>query len=187
MAAVQAVGVDVETITFKIAEAADLPEGTDLATNAERVMLSSALAAPDSDADEARLAYLLCRAVGEMHVMRLGVESVSAGAFFIELAGAWAAYREWVVGHEMPAETLQRASLEEASLQDLGAYVGIALAGDAERQNAISEWLGPPAEDTDSQWLVRQTLEQLDGVQDFRDLLQFMNGVFTEMRRLAQE
>lgn len=188
MAAIQAVGVDIGTATFQIDQAGSLPEGSDLGTSAERVLLSPSLAEPDDDIGEARLAYLLCRAVGEMHIMRLGFESVSAGSFFIELAGAWVAYREWVVGNEMPAETLDRGSLEGASLQDLGAYVGVALAGDLERREAIRAWLGASTDANDrTRWLVRETTEQLSEIQEFADLLAFMKEFYDEMQRIGQE
>lgn len=187
MAAVQAVGVDIETVTVQIDEGDELPAKVDMGTNAERILISPGLAAPEGDFQEARLAYLLCRAIGETHVMRVGMESVSAGAFFIELAGAWAAYREWVVGNEMPAEALTRGPVEDASLQDLGAYVGIALAGDSERQEAIRSWLGDPTEHDDSKWLVRRTMEELSGAQRFGDLVSFMEQLVEEFRRLADE
>src|SRR5687767_12729544 len=104
MAAVQAVGIDVDTLTVRVDQHGELPDTTDLGTNADGVLLSPALANPGSDIQEARLAYLLCRAVAELHVLRLGIESTGFGAFLIELAGAWAGYREWVIGNEMPAE-----------------------------------------------------------------------------------
>jgi hypothetical protein len=156
-----------------------------MATNAERILVSPALATPDSDVQEARLAYLLCRAVAELHVMRLGIESAGFGAFLIELAGAWAGYREWVIGNEMPPELLHRGPIEEASLQDLGSYVGIALAGDSERQDAVSAWLHDNEVDPDLRSVVRQTMDHLQDVDDFAEVLAFINELAQETRRLT--
>lgn len=185
MAAIQAVGVDVETLGVQVDRDSELPDGVDIGTNAERILVSPSLANPDSETQEARLAYLLCRAVAELHVMRLGIESQDFGAFLIELAGAWAGYREWVVGNEMPSEALHRGPLKVASLQDLGAYVGIALAGDAERQQAIEEWLRDKDVDSDLRALVSQTLQFLRDADDFADVLAFMSELAQETLRTS--
>jgi hypothetical protein len=175
MAAVQAVGIDVEALSVRVDRDGELPDAIEMGTNAERILVSPALANPDSDVAEARLAYFLCRAVAELHVMRLGIESSGFGAFLIELGGAWAGYREWVVGNDMPPELLQRGPLNEASLQDLGAYVGIALAGDSERQEAVKAWLEDDEVDPDLRSAVAQTIEHLRDVNVFADVLAFMN------------
>jgi hypothetical protein len=185
MAAVQAVGIDVETLSVRIDRDGELPDAIDMATNAEQIRVSPALANPGSDVDEARLAYFLCRAVAELHIMRLGITSTGFGAFLIELGGAWAGYREWVVGNELPRELLHRGPLNEASLQDLGAYVGIALAGDSERQKTVSAWLEDDEVDPDLRSTVAQTIEHLRDAGTFAEVLAFMNDLAAETRRLT--
>lgn len=184
MAAVQAVGIDLDTVTVRVDQQGELPHTTDLGTNADGLLLSPALAKPDSDIQEARLAYLLCRAIGELHVMRLGIESTGFGAFLIELAGAWAGYREWVVGNEMPPELLLRGPLREASIQDLGSYVGIALAGDRERQEALSKWLEDTEVDSELRSIVGEAIDQLRAVDEFAGILAFIRELADETRRL---
>lgn len=184
MAAVQAVGIETEGLSVRVDRNNELPKGVDIGTNAERILVSLALANPANEIEEARLAYLLCRAVAELYVMQLGIESSGFGAFLIELAGAWVEYREWVIGNEMPPELLHRGSVSEASLQDLGAYVGIALAGDTERQ-AVGAWLLDNNVDPNVRSLVRQTMDHLQNVDEFVDVMAFIEELANETRRLS--
>lgn len=182
MAAIQASGLHVDRLRVRMDHDEALPAGVDMATNPAEILVSPTLAQPDTDFQEARLAYLLCRAVGECHVMRLGINSEGFGAFLIELAGAWAGYREWVLGNEMPAEALYRGPLMNASLQDLGAYVGIALAGDAERQEAITSWLQEENVDSAVRTMVAQIMGHFGEADDFPELFALIEDLTEELR-----
>ena len=177
MAAIRAIDVDLPSLTAEVVDEADLPRETDMAVNDEQIRVSLALAVPSNDLEEARLAYFMCRGIAEMHVMRIGILSEGFGAFLIELAGAWAAYREWVINNEMPREVLSQQQLAEASLQDLGAYVGAALAGDERSRNDIADWLKDDAVDRDLRDLVGDTMAHLASADHFSDLLSFVEAV----------
>ena len=186
-AAVEASGIDIEPFSIVVGSDGSLPPDTTMATNVERILVEPALAEPSDEMGEVRLAYLLSRSIGEMHVMRIGVVSDGLGALLIELAGAFAGYREWVIENEMPPEFIHRGSFEGASMQDLGAYVGIALAGDAQSRTEMEAWLGNEEGDNDLRTLVRDLVTELNGVENLGPILEFIGQIADEVRALQDD
>jgi len=183
MAAVNATDVDVEPFEIHV-EA--LEHGGEWAVNPERILMAETVAAGPEDDREPRMAWQLCRLVAEMQVMRTGVESVDFGAFLIDLGGAWVAYREWVIDNEMPAALLQRVDLDAASLQDLGATAGVALAGDAQARQALDAWIKDgPAAQTQLREAASHVLDALAGLEHFSQYLQFTSAM-VEAERAAR-
>ncbi len=178
MAAIRALDVDIDQLTVEVCSDDRLDDGVEIATGSDRVLISADLAMPGEDiVREAKLAYMLCRSVAELTAMRLDIVSEGFGTFLIELAGAWASYREWVISNEMPPEVLQRGPLDEPSFYDLGAVVGHALAGDVVAEKSVDAWLRSSGPDTDLKSLVQQTLGYLANAQHFQDVLDFLRSV----------
>jgi hypothetical protein len=122
--------------------------------------------------------------MAEQQVLRLGIVSDGFGAFLIELAGAWVSYREWVLVGGMPPEVLTSLDLAMASLQDLGAYVGVALAGDEQARNDVERWAADPTTDPGLADLVNDTFAHLQGAVWFADVLNFLAAIVKEIRDL---
>lgn len=145
LAALDAADVDTEPFTVRIND--DELDGARSRVNRQVIVLSTALAQPTDEPGEARLAINLCRCFGELLVMRIGVDSVSLGRFLIAIGGGWLTYHEWVVRQEMPAELLTRVDPATASIEDNGAMLGLAVAGDPAALEAMSRWAQADPED----------------------------------------
>jgi hypothetical protein len=186
LSAVDALGIDIDPFEIEIQAVERFPVDSNRGVNAERVMLAPEAAAVDGPGDEVRLAFRLCRLIAEMQVMRLGFVSDGFGAFLIALAGSWAAYREWVLTREMPAEHLSRVPLEHATPQDLGAMIGVALAGDVETQAAIGPWLESRDVDDDLKASVVETLATLGEPTTFAEVLDHLAQLAESLRRMHE-
>lgn len=184
MAAASAIDVPVGETTIEVCADERLPAEVDFAARAERLLVAPEVAEPADDVAEARLGYQLCRLMAEQQVLRLGIVSDGFGAFLIELAGAWVSYREWVLVGGMPPEVLTSLDLAMASLQDLGAYVGVALAGDEQARNDVERWAADPTTDPGLADLVNDTLAHLQGAVWFADVLNFLAAIVKEIRDL---
>jgi hypothetical protein len=181
MLAVRSLDVDVTQLIVRVDAAGELPEGAEIVVNAERILVSPVMANPADEAAEVRLGYHLCRLVGAMQVMRLGVLSEGFGALLIELAGAWAAYRAWVVDLEMPPEFLQLSPLRGANMVDLGAYIGVVVAGDDATAAELEGWLRDETVDAELRQVVAALVEHLRDARQFQDVL----GVIAQIRDSA--
>jgi hypothetical protein len=93
------------------------------------------------------------------------------------MAGSWLGYHEWVTGHEMRADLLRRKPMEQGTLQDLGAHIGIALAGDGEARSATAKWLADPRVDEELKSTVLAFVGQLEQPESFQELLAFLEAL----------
>lgn len=185
-AAVASLGVEVDELTVIVDDTGELGGGSEIAVNVERILVAPRLASPESEGDELRLAYHLCRSLAAMQVLRLGLLSEGIGTMFIELAASWAGYREWIIRTETPPELLRRTRFDSEDWFSLGSHVGIALAGDAESSNALEAWLNGPSEDPEFQSLVRAVMDRFRPAESFAEVLDVLRE-YVEGFRAAEK
>jgi hypothetical protein len=112
-----------------------------------------------------------------MLAMGVGIERDGFGELLIELAGAWAAYRAWVVEQEMPVDVIPGGPLREADWGGVGECVGMALAGDDAATARMGEWLDDQTVDAGRRQAVANVMERLEGVDRFEGILDFLGGL----------
>lgn len=187
LAAVSAVDIALDETTIEVCDDDRLPKGIDFASNVERILVSEAAAAPADDLGDFRLGYQLCRLMAEQQVLRLGFESEGFGTFLIEMAGAWVAYREWVLLGDLPPDALLRVELDDSDLQNLGATVGIAISGDPDAIADVEQWRANQNTDTELAELIGQTMVELAEALTFSEMLDLLRELAEQTRSIQGE